>query len=105
MRSEATLSPVPGWAGLSPRGRTMVAGATRGLLSMADGTSDFRPLRRYVLPDGRVVREARQQTSWHSGPVWFLTLVDESGAPVPGADWTAEEIAQYLAPAREPVPA
>lgn len=72
---------------------------------MADGTSDFRPLRRYVLPDGRVVRETRQQTSWHSGPVWFLTLVDESGAAVPGADWTPDEIAQYLAPAREPVPA
>ena len=96
---------MPGWAGLSPRGRTIVTGAARGFLSLVDGTSDFRPLRRYVLPDGRIVREVRQQTSWVRGPVWFLTLVDEHGAAVPGADWTADEIADYLAPAREPVPA
>ncbi len=104
-RSEATPPQVPGWAGLSPRARTMVSGAARALLSMAEGASDFRPLCRYVFADGRVVREQRQQASWHSGPVWFLTLVDDAGAPVPGADWTAEEIARYLSPSPARVPA
>ena len=53
---------------------------------------DGSPLEKYKLKDGTWVYEVIQACPWSSGPVIFLTLVDEQKQRIPSLDWPQEEI-------------
>jgi len=84
--------------GLNRRAKNLVAEAERKEIGEFEGAFYNKfPLHEYILSDGRILREAVQESPWASGPHFFIALKEEEEW-VPESLWTEEEINEVLGP-------